>query len=171
MLSPIGRSAWCYAVSVCCRPHLELQADEDGFDLAPLNKLVSKLGNYLNGELKSHSNLERFFNEFIESRDQYELSDSLNGRISELAFSAITGAFDALNDDECDDTDLISASLNDLFDELDELGGESAPLRAYWQELDQEWKAALASTKQRPIARDIMKSITETDVSMFGLEG
>jgi hypothetical protein len=66
---------------------------------------------------------------------------------------------------------LISASLNDLFDELDELGGESAPLRAYWQELDQEWKAALASTKQRPIARDIMKSITETDVSMFGLEG
>lgn len=171
MLSPIGRSAWCYAVSLCCRPHLDLQADEDQFDLATWNKLMSKLGNFLNGELKSQSNLERFFNEFTDWREGYESSDSLNGRITEFAFSAVIGAFDALNDDECDDSDLLRSTLNDLYDELDELGGESESLRQYWAELDQEWSDALSSIKQRPIARGTMKSITDTEVSMFGLEG
>jgi len=167
--TPVARSAWCFAVSINCQPHVALQSEELGFDLAPLDKLNRKLAAFLSGELKSQSNLERFFAEFIDWQGKIPEADTLNGRITDLALAAMTAACDSLLDPECNDCELIQHTLSDLHSELDEVGGDASALRLYWQELSQEWQAALASVSQRPIARDIMKVLQDSDVSVFGL--
>lgn len=169
-LSPVARTAWCLALINSCAAHIDLQASEDELDFQPWAKLRSKLTAYLSGELKSAANLERFFQEFLLWRENYEPADSLNGRITALCLAATVAALDMLNDEECDDTDLIRQNMSDLYSELDELGGDASGLSAYWQELDNEWCNALAATKQRPLARSVMTAINTTDVSPFGLE-
>ena len=169
-LSPVARSAWCLALINSCTPHIELQASEEQSDFQPWTKLRSKLSTFLSGELKSAANLERFFQEFLQWRENYEPADSLNGRITDLCLAATTAALDMLNDEECDDTGLIRQTMNDIYTELDELGGDAEGLQAYWQELDSEWCSALAGVKQRPLSRTVMQTIQATEVSPFGLE-
>lgn len=168
-LSPIARSTWCLAVVDACLPHLDLEETESGGDFKHWRKALSKLHAFLIGDLKSESNLERFYNAFSDWEANYETSDSLNGRITALVFSSTHTAFAALFDEDSDDSALIRGNINDLYAELDTLGGDAEGLQAYWQALDTEWCEALKTVRQRPISSATMKLLQDTDISPFGL--
>jgi|TARA_B100000676_G_scaffold305703_1_gene360440 hypothetical protein len=168
-LSPIARSAWCLALIDSCIPHLTLEESETASNFDHWKKAISKLRAFISGELKSESNLERFYNAFSDWEATFENTDSLNGRISALVFSATHTAFAALFDEDSDDTSLIRGNINDLHQELEALGGDGEGLADYWKELDSEWTSALSNVKQRPISGAILRSLADVDTSPFGL--
>ena len=149
LLSPIARSTWCLALADSCTPHLALEESETGASFEHWKKATSKLRAFICGDLKSESNLERFYNAFSDWEATFENTDSLNGRIAALVFSATHTAFAALFDEDSDDTALIRGNINELHQELDALGGDGAGLASYWRDLDNEWTATLANVKQR----------------------
>jgi len=168
-LSSVARSTWCLALIDCCSPHVLLESDERKQEFGHWQKAVSKLRAFLAGELKSDANLERFYQAFSDWEATYETSDSLNGRITALVFSATHTAVAALFDEDSDDTQLIRGNIDELHQELGELGGDMQGLSQYWQELDAEWSQKLRDIQQRPVAAATLKEVLSTDVSIFGL--
>jgi len=168
-LTSTARSLWSYALIDNCRAHAELEELQQNQEFAEWKKLVNKLRAYLSGELKSSSNLERFYMEFCEWEETFTPSDTLNGRITDLVFSATHAAANALFDDECDDSDLIRKTINELHNELTDVGGDGEGLSEYFQNLDIEWTNLLRDLRQRPVAQPLIKEVCSTDVSVFGL--
>ena len=168
-LSPAARSLWSFALVENCRAHAELEEDQQNQEFTEWKKLLNKLRAYIGGELKSSSNLERFYMEFCEWEESFTPSDSLNGRITDLVFSATHAASNALFDDECDDSELIRKTVGELHEELTELGGDGTGLAEYFHNLDIEWTNLLRDIQQRPVAQSVIKEVCSTDVSVFGL--
>ena len=169
LLSPIARSTWCLALADSCAPHLALEESETGASFEHWKKATSKLRAFICGDLKSESNLERFYNAFSDWEATFENTDSLNGRIAALVFSATHTAFAALFDEDSDDTALIRGNINELHQELDALGGDGEGLASYWRDLDNEWTATLANVKQRPVSATVLRTLADTEISPFGL--
>lgn len=169
-LSPVARSCWCYALVNSCLPHIRLQSEESGDDLAHWYKLLSKLQAFLTGELQSESNLQRFYEAFCDWRDTQTAGDSLNQRITALCLAATDAAVVLLSDNDCDDARLLPESMRDLYAELADLGGPAAELESYWNELSEEWTEALSAVRQRPVSKSAMRQICDVGVSPFGLE-
>ncbi|MDF1764462.1 MAG: hypothetical protein P1U57_13715 [Oleibacter sp.] len=168
-LSPIARASWCFAVARSCMPHVHLQAAQQQWDLTALLKCLSKLEAFLSGELQSQDNLMRFYGDFVQWRDSLTAEDQFNARVCELSFSALCASLDTLSDDECDDIDMIKAVVNQLYEELTEIGGPTPELRSYWEELNEEWLESLEDVSQRPLPKASLRVLTNVDVSPFGL--
>ena len=169
-LSPVAQSCWCYALVNSCLPHIRLQSEESGDDFAHWYKLLSKLNAFLTGELQSESNLQRFYEAFAQWRETLESDDSLNQQITELCLAATDTAVTLFIDSECDEAHLLPASMKELYEELDALGGPAVELESYWNELMNEWLDFLTDVKQRPVSRSLMKNLCDVGVSPFGLE-
>lgn len=169
-LSPVAQSCWCYALVNSCLPHIRLQSEESGDNYAHWYKLLNKLNAFLTGELKSESNLQRFYEAFAEWRDSFASEDSLNQQITELCLAATDTAVTLLIDAECDEAHLIPSSMTELYEEIEALGGPANELQSYWNELMGEWLECLTTVKQRPVSRSVMKNLCDVSVSPFGLE-
>lgn len=168
-VSPAARSLWCYAFISSCQPHLDLQQIEMEQDFSAWNKLLSKLKAFLTGELKSESNLLRFYEAFCQWHEQSTAGDNINSEITELCAAATRSAVDALFDPECDDHLLIDQSVTDIHQQIKEMGGAGDELNQYWSELKSEWWELLQAVKQRPVSPSLLKTLS-AEVSPFGLE-
>ena len=166
----VQRAAFCAAVACINAPHVKLWCEENHTEPGPFERLQAKVLSYLRAELKSLDNLKRFFDEFYEWRQQQPLNDTLNDRIADLACAALYSACETLLDPECDDVELILNSIEELYAEVDALGGDVEGLRDYWQALQQELNELVTDKAQRPLSKDWFRWLTDTSVSLFGLE-
>lgn len=169
MNSPVSRSAFSTLIAVLNIPHIRLLCEHAGTDPEPYLKLCSKVLSFLRGELRSEANLLRFHDAFCDWRQQLAEDDSLNGRIADLSCSALYSAVESLFDPECDDTGLLLGGINELYDELADLGGDADGLRRYWQSLQQEFHEQIADNARRPLPQAFFRWLAETDTSLFGL--
>ena len=169
MTTPARRSAFSLMIATLNTPHILLWCDGQQLDSTPFLKLRQKLQAYLRGELKSESNLLRFFDAFCDWKDDQPEEDSLNYRIVQLTQSALYSATEALFDPECDDAELLTGAVAELYDEMDALGGETSDLRHYWQSLSSELDSLLSDTASRPLPAAYFRWLSEADASLFGL--
>ena len=168
--SAVARSAICTAIASINEVHVIFWGEHNNIDITPFQKLVRKTLSFLSGELKSESNLQRFYVEFQDWRETLEEDDSLAWRITELCFASLSSAVDCLFDPECDDLSLIENTLFGLYEEMDELGADSEPLKEYWSALKNEWQEQLNGKTQRPLPQLFFRTLNESDASLFGLE-
>ncbi|WP_430462448.1 hypothetical protein ACQUQU_06585 [Thalassolituus sp. LLYu03] len=169
-MTTLQRGALCAAIARINTPHVLLWCEENQTDPAPFSKLLTKVLSYLRAELKSLDNLHRFFDDFYEWRQQQPLNDTLNDRIADLTCAALYSATETMFDAECDDVELIQGAIDALYDEIQELGGDASGLREYWAALQQEQSELVTDKSQRPLAKAWFQWLSETDVSLFGLE-
>ncbi len=167
--TPARRSAFSLMIATLNTPHILLWCDGQQLNSTPFLKLRQKLQAYLRGELKSESNLLRFFDAFCEWKDSQPEEDSLNYRIAQLTMAALYSATETLFDPECDDMELLTGSVAELYDEMDALGGETTALRDYWQSLSSELDSLLSDNASRPLPAAYFRWLSEADVSLFGL--
>lgn len=169
MTTNIQRSALCAALAQINLAHVHFWQDSQGGKTEPFEKLLTKVLSFLRGELKSEANLLRVHDEFYAWREQLEPADNLAYRILELCNAALHSAVESLFDPGCDDTELLLGSLNDCWDELAELGGDTEEFKGYWQELQQSLNAIVNENSKIPLAKDYFQLLKEADVSLFGL--
>ena len=163
------RAAWCAAVAKINRAHLEFWCERNEYPAAPFIKLSNKLDAYLKGELKSLANLERFHAAFADWRNDLPEDDNLAYRIAELVCSALYSGVEAILDPECDDTVLLSANIEDLYQELASLSDHSNEMQEYWLEIQQALNETLADSKSTPVSREYFDMLKQVDTSLFGL--
>lgn len=169
MTTPIQRSALAAALASINQAHLQFWQESQGIDCAPYFKLLSKVLNFLRGELKSENNLMRFYDEFYQWRDTLMAQDNLAYRIVELCNSALYSSVESLFDPECDDSELLLGSLADCWAEMAELGAETHEMQNYWQELQQQLQTLVTSQSRIPLSKAYFTFLQEADVSLFGL--
>lgn len=168
--TPIARSAFCTMIAHINAPHLTL-AQSEGMNAAPYFKLLQKQTAWLKGELKSQSNLERFYAEFAEWRQSEVLSDDagdLGDQVVDLACHSLYLALEQLLDTECDDTDILLHYVESLYDQLDEAGQDTRPMRAYWSDIQAEF-APYQNLTSRPVPKQFFNWLSELNASLFGL--
>ncbi len=169
-MTPIQRSALCAAIASINSAQVQLWAEHAQVDTAPYSKLLSKVLSYLRGELKSQANLLRFHDEFYAWREQQEGEDSLAYRILELCNAALYSAVESLFDPDCDDLELLEASLESNWDEMIELGAEVSDLRSYWADIRSEVLSIVTDKRQLPLPKEYFALLKDADVSLFGIE-
>lgn len=167
-MTPIQRSLTAFALASINQPHM-VMLGEQGVDISPYQKLLQKQKSFLSGELKSEANLLRFFEQFSEWRQQQQLDSNLNERIADLCCAALYSSIEMLHDSECDDIALLNGFVAQLYDEMDELGGDSQPLRQYFADLQEELSNHIKLVTQRPVKKELFIWLSEQDTSLFGL--
>lgn len=168
-MSPIQRSALCATIAAVNAPHIRFWAEHTQSDTSAYTKLLTKILSFLRGELKSQANLLRFHDEFYAWREQQAEEDSLAYRVLELSNAALHSAVESLFDPECNDLELLQASLSQCWDEMTELGAETNDLRAYWADVKEEVLNNVTDKRQLPLPKEYFALIKEADVSLFGL--
>lgn len=128
-LSQWRRSAFCAAMAERNINHVLLFSEMSEQDSEPFKKLLSKTWAFLQGELKSIDNLERFFNEF----DQWQNAllaeqDSFGAEAAQQACQSLYTASYALLDDSANDCELVHLSNQQLLTEFVEMGNEGEEL-------------------------------------------
>lgn len=149
-LSQWRRSAFCAAMAERNRNHTILFSDMLDQDSKPYTKLLSKTWAFLEGELKSLDNLERFFNEF----DQWQTEllngqDSFGAEAAQQACQSLYSASYALLDETANDCELVQLSNQQLFSEMADMGQESEELASRHRDFEQQIMEALASGKPK----------------------
>lgn len=168
-MTPIQLSALCAAIASINSPHVEFWGEHAQIDIAPYNKLLTKVLSFLRGELKSQANLARFHDEFYAWRELQVEEDSLAYRILEVSNAALYSAVESLFDSECNDLELLEGALESGWDEMVELGAEVTDLRSYWSEIRAEVLTQVTERRQLPLPKEYFTLIKEADVSLFGL--
>jgi uncharacterized protein YjaG (DUF416 family) len=149
-LSQWRRSAFCAAMAARNSNHVVLFSDMLEQDSAPFTKLLSKTWAYLEGELKSLDNLERFFNEF--DHWQTELlkeQNSFGAEAAQQACQSLYSASYALLDDGANDCELVQLSNQQLFTAMEEMGSDTKELAERHNEFEEEVYALLTSGKPK----------------------
>lgn len=128
-LSQWRRSAFCAAMAERNINHVLLFSDMSEQDPTPFKKLLTKTWAFLQGELKSIDNLERFFNEF----DQWQNTllaeqESFGAEAAQQACQSLYSSSYALLDESANDCELVQLSNQQLLTEFAELGNESEEL-------------------------------------------
>jgi hypothetical protein len=128
-LSQWRRSAFCAAMAERNINHVLLFSDMSEQDPEPFKKLLTKTWAFLQGELKSIDNLERFFNEF----DQWQNTllaeqESFGAEAAQQACQSLYSSSYALLDESANDCELVQLSNQQLLTEFSELGNESEEL-------------------------------------------
>ena len=167
-MNAIQCSLTALSLATINQPHIAL-LKEQGVDVAPYQKLLQKQRSYLSGELKSEANLLRFFEQFSEWRQAQPLDANLNDRIADLCCASLYGSVEMMHDSECDDIELLYGYVDQLFAEIDELGGESETLAQYFEDIKSELSEHLNNVSQRPVKKEFFKWLDEQDISLFGL--
>ncbi len=167
-MNPVQRSLTSLSIAAINLPHIAMWA-EQGQDVSPFLKLLQKQKAFLTGELKSEANLLRFFEDFSTWRQNIDYDDSLSRQICELSCAALYSSVESLQDPECDDTLLLTGFIDQIYNDMDDMGAETGDLKGYWIDIQSELKTNLKPIKQRPVNRDFFKWLTSHDVSLFGL--
>jgi uncharacterized protein YjaG (DUF416 family) len=170
-LSQWRRAAYCAAMASRNSNHVLLFSDMLEQDAAPFTKLLSKTWAFLEGELKSLDNLERFFNEF----DQWQTEllnekDSFGAEAAQQACQSLYSASYALIDDSANDCELVQLSNQQLFTAMEEMGSDTKELVERHNEFEQLVLATLTSGKpKRECILTVRKLATEEDESSLGI--
>lgn len=149
-LSQWRRSAFCAAMAQRNINHVLLFSDMCEQDPKPFSKLLSKTWAFLQGELKSVDNLERFFNEF----DQWQNTlladhDSFGAEAAQQACQSLYSASYGLLDDGANDCELVQLSNQQLLTEFAELGNDSDELIERHNEFEKTVFELLTSGKPK----------------------
>ncbi|CCK75979.1 conserved hypothetical protein [Oleispira antarctica RB-8] len=170
-LSQWRRAVYCAAMASRNRNHVLLFSDMLKQDAAPFTKLQTKTWAYLEGELKSLDNLERFFNEF----DQWQTEllkeqDSFGAEAAQQACQSLYSATYALLDESANDCELVQLSNQQLFTEMADMGSETDELIQRHNEFEREVFDLLTSGKpKRECILAVRKLATEEDESSLGI--
>lgn len=171
-LSSWRRAAYCAALSQLNMNHILLFSELKQSDAKPAQKLMSKTWAYLQGELKSLDNLERFFNEF----DQWQTSllddlSSFGAMAAQQACQSLYSAAYALIDESANDCYPIYMALQQLLEDMAEMGADADGLKQRQQELDDEIISLLNSNQPKTtIIVSLRKRVTAEQASSLGIE-
>lgn len=128
-LSQWRRSAFCAAMAARNCNHVYLFSDINDQEPKAFDKLLSKTWSFLQGELKSIDNLERFFNEFDTWQSTLlEGHDSFGAEAAQQVCQSLYSASYALLDESANDCDLVVLSNQQLLAEFAELGNDAEEL-------------------------------------------
>lgn len=161
-LSQWRRSAFCCAMAERNRNHVLLFSDMSGADSKPFTKLQSKTWAFLEGELKSLDNLERFFNEFdLWQTALLEGHDSFGAEAAQQACQSLYSASYGLLDESANDCELVQLSNQQLliaFADMgtDDMADSSKELKERHDDFEQQVFALLTSGKPK---REVVKAI------------
>ncbi len=109
--------------------HVLLFCDMGEQDPQAFTKLLSKTWAFLQGELKSIDNLERFFNEFDQWQNVLlEEQDSFGAEAAQQACQSLYSAAYALLDESANDCEFVQLSNQQLLAEFAEMGNDSDEL-------------------------------------------
>jgi uncharacterized protein YjaG (DUF416 family) len=149
-LSQWRRSAFCAAMATRNSNHAVLFSDMLEQDAKPFTKLLTKTWAYLEGELKSLDNLERFFNEF----DQWQTEllkeqNSFGAEAAQQACQSLYSASYALLDDSANDCELVQLSNQQLFTAMADMGSDSQALSERHNEFEKAIYTILTSGKPK----------------------
>ncbi len=163
-LSQWRRAAFCVAMAERNRNHVILFTDMLEQDSKPYTKLLSKTWAFLEGELKSLDNLERFFNEF----DQWQSAlldnkDSFGAEAAQQACQSLYSASYALLDETANDCELVQLSNQQLFSAMEEMGNDIEELSSRHNEFEGEILALLTSGKPKRESILAVKALASSD--------
>ena len=170
-LSQWRRAAYCAAMTSRNRNHVLLFSDMLEQDSTPYTKLLSKTWAYLEGELKSIDNLERFFNEFDAWQTELiEGQDSFGAEAAQQACQSLYSATYALLDDSANDCELVQLSNQQLLAAMAEMGSDVDDLSERHSAFEKEVFETLTSGKpKREVILAIKKAATEDAESSLGI--
>lgn len=171
-LSQWRRSAYCAALTQLNINHIILFSDLNEQNPKPALKLLTKVWSFLEGELKSLDNLERFFNEFDQWQNQLLTNlDSFGAMAAQQACQSLYSAAYALLDESANDCDLVYKSLQQLLEEMKEMGAETEELIQQQQEFDTQILEILAEGKpKRETIQVIRRLSSQEKTSSLGIE-
>lgn len=170
-LSQWRRAAYCAAMATRNSNHIVLFSDMLKQEATPFTKLLSKTWAFLEGELKSLDNLERFFNEFDQwQADLLNEKDSFGAEAAQQACQSLYSASYALLDETANDCDLVQLSNQQLFTAMEEMGSETKVLVERHNDFEQQVLAILTSGKpKRECILSVRKLASEDDESSLGI--
>jgi uncharacterized protein YjaG (DUF416 family) len=170
-LSQWRRAAYCAAMASRNSNHVLLFSDMLEQDAAPFTKLQNKTWAFLEGELQSVDNLERFFNEFdLWQTDLLKEQDSFGAEAAQQACQSLYSAAYALLDDSANDCELVQLSNQQLFTEMADMGSETDELTQRHDEFEQQILDTLTSGKpKRECILAVRKLATNEDESSLGI--
>lgn len=169
ILSGVAKSTFCLNFVRINQPHVDFWSGEFTVNVQAFTKLSAKLESYLIGDLKSFNNLQRFYEEFFNWKEELAEHDCLAQRIVDLCFSTMCVAIDSLIDEECNDIEFVIAGTQELFDEMQELGCDADVYRDQFMQFTDAAIAELQATTQRPVSRDCIARANISDATLFGL--
>ncbi len=138
-LSQWRRSAFCAAMAERNRNHIALFCEMQEQESTPYTKCLSKTWAFLEGELKSIDNLERFFNEFDQWQNELlDNQDSFGAEAAQQTCQSLYSASYGLLDETANDCQLVQLSNQQLLAEFAEMGNESDELKIRQQEFEQQ---------------------------------
>jgi len=171
-LSQWRRSAYCAALTQLNINHIILFSELNEQNPKPAQKLLNKVWSFLEGELKSLDNLERFFNEFDQWQNQLlkEL-DSFGAMAAQQACQSLYSAAYALLDESANDCELVYKSLQQLLADMEEMGAETEELLQQQQAFDTQLIELLTSGKpKRETIQAVRKLSSQGKASSLGIE-
>lgn len=170
-LSQWRRAAYCAAMATRNSNHIVLFSEMLEQEATPFTKLLSKTWAYLEGELKSIDNLERFFNEF----DQWQTEllkeqDSFGAEAAQQVCQSLYSASYSLLDDSANDCELVQLSNQQLFTAMEEMGNETKELIERHNAFEESILEILTSGKpKRECILAAHKLANEEDESSLGI--
>jgi uncharacterized protein YjaG (DUF416 family) len=170
-LSQWRRATYCAAMAERNRNHISLFCEMQEQEDKPYAKCLSKTWAYLEGELKSLDNLERFFNEF----DQWQNSlldnqESFGAEAAQQACQSLYSATYALLDESANDCELVQLSNKQLLVEFTEMGNDSEDLIARQEQFEIQVFELLTSGKpKRETILSIKKLASSESESSLGI--
>ncbi|MGK0247738.1 MAG: hypothetical protein ACI910_000465 [Oleispira sp.] len=170
-LSQWRRAAYCAAMANRNSNHVLLFSDMLEQDASPFTKLQNKTWAFLEGELKSVDNLERFFNEFdLWQTELLKKQDSFGAEAAQQACQSLYSATYALLDDSANDCELVQLSNQQLFTEMADMGSETDELAQRHDEFEQQVFNMLTSGKpKRECILAVRKLANDEDESSLGI--
>jgi uncharacterized protein YjaG (DUF416 family) len=170
-LSQWRRAAYCAAMASRNSNHVLLFSDMLEQDAVPFTKLQNKTWAFLEGELKSVDNLERFFNEFdLWQTELLKEQDSFGAEAAQQACQSLYSATYALLDESANDCELVQLSNQQLFTEMADMGSETDELTQRHNEFEQQVLDILTSGKpKRECILAVRKLATDEDESSLGI--
>jgi uncharacterized protein YjaG (DUF416 family) len=170
-LSQWRRAAYCAAMASRNSNHVLLFSDMLEQDAAPFTKLQNKTWAFLEGELKSVDNLERFFNEFdLWQTELLKEQNSFGAEAAQQACQSLYSATYALLDESANDCELVQLSNQQLLTEMADMGSETDELTQRHNEFEQQVLDILTSGKpKRECILAVRKLATDEDESSLGL--
>jgi hypothetical protein len=170
-LSQWRRAAYCAAMASRNSNHVLLFSDMLGQDPAPFTKLQNKTWAFLEGELKSVDNLERFFNEFdLWQTELLKEQDSFGAEAAQQTCQSLYSATYALLDDSANDCELVQLSNQQLFTEMADMGSKTDELSQRHNKFEQQVFDILISGKpKRECILAVRKLATDEDESSLGI--
>lgn len=161
-------AAQAYALAWLNTPHLNMLAEHRQLDTSPYAKLLRKTESWLAGELKSEANLQRFFEQFADWREQLELQDSLTDAIVDLCNAALFTATEAcLAEANEEEWQLVTGYLQQL---QQTPGLDSEGLQQYWQDVSHELLQTLGDKVQHPLPKAFFMCLRQQPVTTFGID-